>query len=769
MKFNDGRWEIKKGVKVTNFAQVRDIKIENDRVKIFGVNYQHDERSLGGPVISLEITSPNKNIISVKAIHFSGSNQIEPKFELNQDNSYFNAEYTDEGVVIHSDETSLVITKKPASFTYYYKDKCLTSISTNFGSSMLSTILYNEKPFMRVQLGVDIAENIYGLGERFTPFVKNGQVVDIWNEDGGTASEISYKNIPFYITNKAYGVFVNSSDKVSFELCSEAVTSVQFSVPGQELEFMVVGGEDMKDVLSNYTELTGKPALPPAWSFGLWLTSSFTTSYDHDTVMSFVEGMQKRNIPLHVFHFDCFWMKENHWCDFIWDKDVFPNVEQTLKAINDKNIKICVWINPYIAQLSYLFDEGKKLGYFLKTKNGDVYQDDRWQCGMAYVDFTNPDAYKWYQDKLRVLLNQGVSSFKTDFGERIPDDAVYFDGSNAVKMHNYYTYLYNKCVFELLEEFYGKDEACVFARSATVGGQKFPVHWGGDCSSTFMSMSETLRGGLSLCMSGFSFWSHDISGFEGTAPDEVYKRWVAFGLLSSHSRLHGAKSYRVPWLFGEEAVDVTRLFTNLKCQLMPYIFSLAVNSHKTGIPLMRAMVLEFENDPACRDLSLQYMLGDNLLVAPVFKESGDVEYYLPKGVWTNILTNERVSSGWQNENHNFMSLPLMAKENSIIAFGKDNKNVDYDYEKGVIFHAFEIKDKAFSKVYNTKGVEQISLSILRKADMVEAEFTGTGEDVKILLRNVSEIKNLANAVQEKCDLGVLIKVIDLSKKVTFDY
>ena len=215
-------------------------------------------------------------------------------------------------------------------------------------------------------------------------------------------------------------------------------------------------------------------------------------------------------------------------------------------------------------------------------------------------------------------------------------------------MHNYYTYLYNKCVWEVLEEYKGKNEACLFARSATVGGQKFPVHWGGDCSSNYSSMSESLRGGLSLCLSGFGFWSHDMSGFEGKAPADVYKRWAAFGLLSTHSRLHGSDSYRVPWLFskegeenGEESVAVVRKFSELKCTLMPYMFSTAVNTHKTGVPTMRAMVLEFPDDIPCEDLDRQYMLGDSLMVAPVFTKEGDVTYYLPEGKWTHLLSNEK--------------------------------------------------------------------------------------------------------------------------------
>lgn len=218
-------------------------------------------------------------------------------------------------------------------------------------------------------------------------------------------------------------------------------------------------------------------------------------------------------------------------------------------------------------------------------------------------------ACKWYQGKLRSLLEMGVDCFKTDFGERIPIDVVYQDGSEPVSMHNYYAFLYNRCVFELLKEVKGQQEAVVFARSATAGGQQFPVHWGGDSSASYISMAETLRGGLSFAMSGFSFWSHDIGGFENTAPADVYKRWLAFGLLSSHSRLHGSGSYRVPWAFDEQACDVARYFVQLKCSLMPYLYAKAVEAHEDGTPVMRPMVFEFEDDPACQTLDMQYMLG----------------------------------------------------------------------------------------------------------------------------------------------------------------
>ena len=265
---------------------------------------------------------------------------------------------------------------------------------------------------MRGQMQVDVGEKLYGLGERFTPFVKNGQVVDMWNEDGGTSSEISYKNIPFYLSNRNYGVLVNEAGPVSFEVCSEAVTKVQFSVPGQRLDYVVLGAPDRKGVLTRYTALTGRPALPPAWTFGLWLTSSFTTSYDEATVSRFVDGMAQRDIPLRVFHFDCFWMRENEWCGFEWDREMFPDVEGMLARMHEKGLKICVWINPYLGQKAAAFEEAAQKGYLLKKPDGDIWQWDLWQAGLAVIDFTNPEATEWYKEKLRGLMRRASTALR---------------------------------------------------------------------------------------------------------------------------------------------------------------------------------------------------------------------------------------------------------------------------------------------------------------------------------------------------------------------
>ena len=676
----------------------------------------------------------------------------------------------EEKIRIESGSLALIITKEYWSMTYERNGEVITKSSGRdlaFMKTDWNGFAYDKggaDAYMRQELGLSVGELVYGMGERFTAFTKNGQSVDIWNEDGGTSTYQSYKNIPFYLTNRGYGVFVNHPEKVSFEVGTEQVSKVEFSVPGESMEYFLINGPTMKEVLERYTSLTGKPSLPPQWTFGLWLSTSFTTNYDEKTVMSFIDGMEERGIPLQVFHFDCFWMKDFHWSDFVWDSRVFPDPKGMLSRIKEKGLKVCVWINSYIAQESCLFAEGMEKGYFVKRKNGDVWQWDMWQPGMALVDFTNPAACKWFQDKLEVLLDMGVDCFKTDFGERIPtEDVVYYDGSDPVKMHNYYTYLYNKTVYELLQRKRGKDDAVLFARSATAGGQKFPVHWGGDCWSNYEAMAESMRGGLSLTMSGFGYWSHDIGGFEDTSTPDVYKRWAAFGLLSTHSRFHGSTSYRVPWAYDDEAVDVVRFFTKLKLSLTPYLYSSAVRTSRTGVPMMRSMVLEFENDPVCQYLDRQYMLGDSLLVAPIFNDRGEAYYYLPEGTWTNYLTGETVEGGvWRKEHHDYMSIPLWARENTILPVNYGLKHAADSYKEGLELKVIGLKDQAETTVYEDQK-EILQVSVAKDGGKISIKAAG---DQAFTLRFVNcTIKNVQGAEFTQSGTDSIVTVTDPSKEI----
>lgn len=598
MKFTNGYWMIRDGVDALYAREAYELAADatTESLNVLAptsvVRGRYDTLNL--PTFNVDITTPAEGVIRVCAEHWQGATEY-PGFPLNADEpgnrDYVTVQANGNGdgeVGVNGADVTLttggltvkVVKGAPWNLTFIGEDgKVLTESAgkslgrfklgaesnvtaqpvSEFGVTMDGSARDESDVFIAIQLHLSVGEDVYGLGERFGAYVKNGQSVDIWNEDGGTASEQGYKDIPFYMTSNGYGVLVNNRGHVSFEIGSENTEA---------------------------------------------------------TINSFIDGMAERDIPLAAFHYDCYWMREFHWCDFEWDKRFFGDIESTLKRLHEDK------------------------GYLVRKPNGEVWQTDFWQAGMGLVDFTNPAAREWFKDKVKALLNQGVDAIKTDFGERIPRDVVWYDGSPKLSMHNWYTQLYNQAVFEAIEETYGKGNACLYARSATVGGQQQPVHWGGDCESTFNGMAQSLRAGLSLTSSGFGFWSHDIGGFEGAFPDPaVYKRWVAFGMLGSHSRLHGSTVYRVPWLFDEEdekngvalvpgqtAVDVVREFTKLKLELMPYVYQLGLQPHANGTPVMRSMFVEFPDDPACLTLDRQYMFGPSMLVAPVFTYSGEVSY-----------------------------------------------------------------------------------------------------------------------------------------------
>ena len=422
-------------------------------------------------------------------------------------------------------------------------------------------------------------------------------------------------------------------------------------------------------------------------------------------------------------------------------------------------MKLCVWINPYIGQASSLFDEGQQKGYFIMradTFRPTVWQTDEWQAGMAVVDFTNPAAREWYASHLVRLMDMGIDSFKTDFGECIPfqpGQVKYHDGSDPVRMHNFYAFLYNKTVWEAMQA-RGK-APCLFARSATAGSQQFPVHWGGDCESTFEAMAETLRGGLSLSLCGFAFWAHDIGGFEGLPDPALYKRWVQFGLLGSHSRLHGSSSYRVPWIYdakhypGEDEAcsKVLRESVKRKLALMPYLLRTALEGHLKGTPVMRAMFLEFgDTDLNTWTLDTQYMLGSELLIAPVFDKDGEVTFYVPlstkgethgadaaaeRSKWRSFLDHNKTyeEGRWYTETHGFDTLPILLRPGAVIPFNPSLTTADGDNMKTLqVFVNGPLKEEKVIELVEARDVAKVA-----KTFTLDAGLTAKGiEGVKVV-------------------------------------
>lgn len=756
MRFTDGQWSVAKGLKIHSSKCLWEYDIDGTGLHLMvpcAVVRDLNDTTYG-PVLEIDITAPREDILSVKTSHYTGGVEKGPYFGFNMQPGALGVEETGQSIIVKSGKLEAVIPKNGMfRIDFYYQGRRIVTngeetlayvTDLDYGAEDWCDFNHREKPasyrketYMRGQLSAGIGECFYGLGEHFTAFVRNGQRLDTWNRDGGTNGDQSYKSIPFYLSNYGYGVLVNHPGYVDFEVATECARKVQFSVEGESLEYLVIGGGTPKMALSNYTALTGRSPVPPAWSFGLWLSSSWTPSYDESVVLDFVEQMKKWDIPLSVFHYDAAWMKPFELCNFRWDKK-FGDAREMLAKIKAQGVRVCVWMNPYISQRSYLFREGKEQGFLLKRKDGRIWQGDLWMPGMGIVDFTNPEACRWFQDKLGEILDMGVDCLKTDFAERIPTDVDWYDGSDPEKMHNYYSYLYHKNVFEVIREKKGERNAMVFGRSATVGTQQFPVNWGGDNVAEYDSMAESLRGGLSFCLSGFGFWAHDISGFDSTATPDLYKRWSAFGLLSTHSRLHGHDTYRVPWNFGEEACRVLGHFTRLKCSLMPYLFARAVEVNREGVPMMRPMMLEFPEDANCTYLDRQYMLGDALLVAPVFSESGEVSYYVPEGTWTNYLTGEILDGNrWYTQTFDYFTLPLLVRPNTVLATGSRNDTPEYDFCDEVTWHFFELEDNREQSVslFRDNLEEGMKIQVRRERNTITAAVDGEGRYC-IYLHNV---------------------------------
>ncbi|KAJ7285616.1 alpha-glucosidase [Mycena rebaudengoi] len=727
MRFNDGFWLLKHGVKSYYGLQVTQANEKGGTVELQVATrpIRHRGDTLGGPVLSVKVHSPTEGVIGVRIAHFV-HNTPSPDIPLFPDDKPIlnsTVATSESGYSLTTGGLTAEITTNPYTITFKSPTHTLTFAGEKYqalfdvparwttSSAANSSCLAldpNSNPtpapipeiikYINSELNISPGELVYGFGEQFGAFVKNGQSIKIWNQDGGTSSEQAYKCVPFYITNRNYGVFINNPGEVEVEVGSEKVSRVGTSIAGSSLEYFIIYGETPLEILEKYTRMTGRPALLPQWTFGLWLSTSFLTSYSSETVSGFLQGMAERYCPVRVFHLDCFWMKQYEWCSFTFDPEFFPDPKAYLSDIKKKyDVKICLWINPYISQLSPIFTEGIEGGFFIKRTDGTPWQWDLWQPGLAVVDVTNPAARKWYCSKLSALLDLGVDCFKTDFGERIPHASVVFhDGSDPMRMHNAYSVIYNEMVFDLLQKRFGKGEAVVYARSAAAGGQRFPVHWGGDCESTWEAMAEAMRGALSLTTSGFAFASHDIGGFEGHPDPEIYQRWVAFGLFSSHSRLHGSSSYRVPWQYGEDAAKSMSKFVEAKHRLMPYLYNLAVQANSTGHPLQRAMFLEFLDDRTTHTLDKQYMLGPSLLVAPVFVTAKEEhEYYIPAGRWTSFFHPERTVQGpiWIKEIVPIDEIPVWVRPGSILCLGPEKTGrPDYDYSKGLEVRVYELDE-----------------------------------------------------------------------------
>ena len=574
---------------------------------------------------------------------------------------------TNDKIIYSSDYGTIQINKNP--WRIVLKDKAGRILSQTAALSDADSTQVKYTPFCFVKRGSDNArrinpvftltadEMIFGCGESATGLNKAGQKVNLFVTDPqGPESDQMYKPIPFFMSNRGYGMFMHTSAPVTCDFGATYIGLNKMFMGDENLDLFVFFGEP-KDILDEYTDLVGKPGMPPLWSFGTWM--SRITYFSEKEGYDVAANIRKNKYPCDVIHFDTGWFDVDWQCDYKFSENRFQNPQQMLKDLRSQGFHVCLWQLPYFTPKNRYFSELIEKDMYVKNGNGELPYED------VVLDFSNPETVKWYQDKLAGLLNIGVSAIKVDFGEAAPLNGIYASGKSGWYEHNLYPVRYDMAVSEITKKLH--NENIMWARAAWAGSQRYPLHWGGDAATTNTGLLGTLRAGLSFGLSGFSFWSHDMGGFVKSTPEDLYCRWIPFGFLTSHTRAHGAPPTE-PWLYDSKRVqDVFRKSAEMKYRLMPYVYAQAKECTEKGLPMLRALFVEFPDDPGAWKVDDEYLFGSQILVAPLL-ESGMTgrTVYLPEGKWIDYQTEKVYEGGWHRIEAGSLPIIMLVRDGSVL-------------------------------------------------------------------------------------------------------
>ena len=513
-------------------------------------------------------------------------------------------------------------------------------------------------------------EKIFGCGESFGSFNKYGQKINLYTCDpNGVETNSMYKPIPFFMSSRGYGMFMHTSTPITCDFGQTYGAANALMVGDESLDLFVFLGEP-KEILDEYTNLTGKAPMPPLWTFGLWM--SRITYFSENDGRSIAAKLRKNNIPTDVLHFDTGWFETDWQCDYEFAKSRFQDPVKMISDLKKDGFRTCLWQLPYFVPKNKLFKEITEGGLYVKNDKGNIPFED------VVLDFTNPKTIDWYRGKIGNLLKMGVSAIKVDFGEAAPYKGIYANGRTGFYEHNLYPLRYNKIVSDLTKEI--NDERIIWARSTWAGSQRYPLHWGGDAETSDMGMQAELRGGLSLGLSGFTFWSHDIGGFTKRTPENLYRRWLPFGAMSSHTRCHGQPP-KEPWDYGDDFQNYFRDVIDMKYKLMPYVYAQSKLASEKGLPMVRALFVEFPNDKGAWTIDNEYLFGSDMLIAPIFEEGKKQrDVYLPQGQWIDYQTGKSYASGWHTIDVGKIESIIMVRDGAVIPhikLAQSTKDLDW--------------------------------------------------------------------------------------------
>ncbi len=647
--------------------------------------------------------------LSTRAVPLNDGQSLMLAGPVPKDSSW-RVEQNDREIVYTGAHGRVKIIKQPWHIEIYDERGQLLTRTQNLGDP---NTFYSTIPFSFVRRSSDLArriaatfelqhdEKIFGCGESFTRFNKRGQRVLVSTRDGmGTQSELMYKPIPFFMSSNGYGMFVHTSAPLTFDFGKYYDAHNVIYSGDENLDLFIFLGEP-KDILSEYTALTGRSPVPPLWSFGFWM--SRITYSSEDQVREVAQQLRAHKIPTDVIHLDTGWFETEWRSDYRFSTSRFRDPAKMIADLKQQGFHISLWQYTYITSKNELWKEMVSKGYHVKNDSGQLPAED------ATLDFTNPAAVKWYQDKLRDLLKLGVGAIKVDFGEGAPLTGQYMSGMSGWYEHNLYPLRYNKAVADVTKEVTGDN--VIWARSTWAGSQRYPLHWGGDAENTDSAMAGELRGGLSLGLSGFTYWSHDVGGFVQRPTRDLYRRWMAWGVLTSHTRAHGAPP-REPWEYDAALNEDFQRALGLRYSLMPYIYAQAKDSSARGFPMVRPLFFEFPNDPGSWAIDDQYMFGSDLLVAPLFANVDRRKVYLPPGTWIDYQSG-RVYEGaaWREIPAGQIPIVLLVKNNSVlphIKVAQSTKDMDWN---NVELRVFSTDNGPVTGLFTTpdSGVQTLSL------------------------------------------------------------
>ena len=739
-----------------NFDFLREVKsyAEKDGGACFNVGTHREQTA----VVHIQFVGEN-------AVRFR---MVPPSCEDAFDNAVFqpevekNVSVVDNGsrIVLACGKTEVQVQKFPWEVSYFYEGKLKTkeqiydsnvdnmckNLPVGFTMDESGTVTgVNETMYLYSD------EEFYGFGEKFTDFGKRGQTIHCWQTDAlSTNTEQSYKNHPYFMSSRGYAVLLNTYTRSKFEMGSFSNVAYNMSVDDKVLDYVVWMGEDYKALLQSYLAKLGEIPMIPKWAFGFWMSKC---SYmNQEEIYDVVEKAKDHHIKIDVIHIDG-WQTPDDAGAWVWDRKRFPDPEGMIRHLKENGIRLSLWMFPYIRETSKYFKEAAEKGYLVKDQKGEpcrFYATATSDIKVGCFDFTNPELVAWYRPRVQEVVKMGIGVVKTDFSEAVPEDAVYFDGSNGIQGHNKLTYLYAKTVYDAMQEVKAPlgEQAMLWGRSGFAGSHTIPAAWAGDSSTHLNNHACILRGGLSAAMSGIPFWGFDMGGFYNTnekgneclPTEEEYIRSCEFGFLNSLSRCHG-KTPREPWNFSKETEDIFRSFDNLRHSLLPYLYSTAMQAHLHSIPMIRPVIMEYPKDRNAREVELEYFLGDNLLIAPVFDQD-ELEIYLPEGTWTDWLTGERVSGGrWITAEKQIDRIPVYQKANTIIpCLTEIPADIDTKYQNLRVrvnidseIDAVVYEDAAY---YFKARIEGEKLIVNSDLDLAEMEIYAGGEIAEVVVNGV---------------------------------